>query len=47
MVKSNSITLYAGGVLLLAFTCTVLGKFNALEQRVRKGDYLFLVEYYF
>jgi len=33
-VESNSITLYAGGVFLLAFTCSVLGKFNSLEQRV-------------
>ena len=34
MVQSNSVILYAGGAFLLAFVCSVLGKFNALEQRV-------------
>ena len=34
MVESNSVILYAGGAFLLAFVCSVLGRFNALEQRV-------------
>ena len=34
MVNSNSVILYAGGIFMVAFVCSVMGKFNALEQRV-------------
>ena len=45
MVESNSVVLYAGGAFLLAFVCSVLGKFNALEQRV--SLVMLTVKYFF